>query len=567
MPGKKTDQREGISDAQAKRRKSWAELMQDTNKDLAFKMALVELEIDALKDPEDMLAERISRSEGNRRDAYLRKLKEWEQLNFETIVAEVARETGADPEQIANPETRTPEQQQAMHVASARRQLARHMMLLSSDFMIALDTLTSFKGQFEDIERIDEIKRLFLLYYFTTRPFRPSETGNFTNEKEQLIDQYKRFESYLYEYFHKHEKSEDDNFFLVLKGFIAKENPDDAKEIIENLNSTKEIIENLTSVLPDKYVIPNNKLSNTIAKEGIVDIGEITLRVSKKGAKNLIKTTCVLTYEGDNVKLSGRQTFTEYDRNVYNAVSSLYVYGDQMHVMTPAMVYRAMTGQRESENLSAKQIAAVTRSLDKMRFIRAQIDCTAELQSRNLKLDSQQINSGEIDTYLLAAEILKVNAGGQTVKAYRIIKTPILYEYSAAIKQVLTVPASMLDVKELSELRDEDGKHKTVITSRSLPNTESRIQIKGYLIRRIEGMKGKNALNNPVISLYDYKKDEETHRGLYSVAGKPKAKRTEQQRIRDDAEKMLSYWTAIGYIKGYELRTEGKKITGYKIIL
>lgn len=47
---------------------------------------------------------------------------------------------------------------------------------------------------------------------------------------------------------------------------------------------------------------------------GIIDIGRITLEESRRGAKKLVETTCILTYEGDNVHLSGRQPFTEYDR-------------------------------------------------------------------------------------------------------------------------------------------------------------------------------------------------------------------------------------------------------------
>lgn len=314
-------------------------------------------------------------------------------------------------------------------------------------------------------------------------------------------------------------------------------------------------IEQLKSVLPKKHVMPNNKLANVMTM-GIIDIGEITLEESKKGAKKRIETTCVLTYEGDKVKLTGRQSFTEYDRNVYNAVASLYVYGDPSHIVTPAMVYRTMTGLTDAEKPTAGQLAAVARSLDKMRFIRARIDCTEELKMRHITLNSQQINNGEIDTSLLMAEAVKVKAGGQTVKAYHILKVPILYEYAAAVKQVLTVSASTLDIKELNP----DGS-----VGARLPNTESRILIKGYLIRRIEGMKGKNKLNNPVIALYDYQRDGETHYGLYSITGKVDPTREEMRRIREDAEKMLAYWKATGYITDYEVQTQGKKITGFKI--
>ena len=295
-------------------------------------------------------------------------------------------------------------------------------------------------------------------------------------------------------------------------------------------------IEQLKSVLPKKHVMPNNKLANVMTM-GIIDIGEITLEESKKGAKK-------------------RQSFTEYDRNVYNAVASLYVYGDPSHIVTPAMVYRAMTGLTDAEKPTAGQLAAVARSLDKMRFIRARIDCTEELKMRHITLNSQQINNGEIDTSLLMAEAVKVKAGGQTVKAYHILKVPILYEYAAAVKQVLTVSASTLDIKELNP----DGS-----AGARLPNTESRILIKGYLIRRIEGMKGKNKLNNPVVALYDYQRDGETHYGLYSITGKVDPTREEMRRIREDAEKMLAYWKATGYITDYEVQTQGKKITGFKI--
>lgn len=318
----------------------------------------------------------------------------------------------------------------------------------------------------------------------------------------------------------------------------------------------------LNSILPKNHVIPNNKLANIMVR-GIVGIGKITLEESRRGAKKPVETTCMLTYEGDKVHLSGRQPFTEYDRNVYNAVVSLYVHGDQSHVFTPAMVYRAMTGLTNNEKPTPGQLEAVTRSLDNMRFIRVQIDCTAELQARRITLNSQQINGGEIDTYLLTADVITVQTGGQTVRAYHIIKTPILYEYAAAANQVLTLPASVLDIKEISE-STVDGAKKLTIGAR-LPNTETRILIKGYLLRRIEGMKGKNGLNNPVIALCDYARDGETHKGLYSIAGKPDAKNLEAKRIRTDVEKMLAYWAATGYIKSFEAKTKGRKITGYII--
>ena len=555
MPDKKP-----VDQAKAESLRKWAEVMQDPRNDLLHKISHVLLDVDLMKDVEDAISSRITDSTSEAaRDMWHKILDRYERGHFASLVKEVADQTGADPAQIADKDTRTAEQQQALLEASARRQIARMDKFFESDYMKVVRALDEVDSLFDEPADPDVIgvKESFILYYFTTRPdIRPSEAGQFTQaDKEALIAQYKRFEAFIVKYFDGVERANaarDGEWTAALEAFIAAENPADAQEIIEHL----------TSVLPEKYVVPNNKLANTMTR-GIIDIGRITLEESRRGAKKLVETTCILTYEGDNVHLSGRQPFTEYDRNVYNAVSSLYVYGDQSHVVTPAMVYRAMTGLTDSEKPTAGQLAAVTRSLDKMRFIRARIDCTEELKMRRITLNSKQINGGEIDTYLLTADAIKVQAGGQTVRAYRIIKTPILYEYAAAVKQVLTLPASVLDVKEISEMT-VDGAKKLTIGAR-LPNTESRILIKGYLIRRIEGMKGKNGLSNPVISLYDYQRDGETHQGLYSIAGKPDADRKEMQRIREDAEKMLAYWAATGYIKAFEAQTERKKITGYKI--
>lgn len=555
MPDKKP-----VDQAKAESLRKWAEVMQDPRNDLLHKISHVLLDVDLMKDVEDAISSRITVSTDEAaRDMWHKILDRYERGHFASLVKEVADQTGADPAQIADKDTRTAEQQQALLEASARRQIARMDKFFESDYMKVVRALDEVDSLFDEPADPDVIgvKESFILYYFTTRPdIRPSEAGQFTQaDKEKLIEQYKRFEAFIVKYFDGVERANaarDGEGTAALEAFIAAENPADAQEIIEHL----------TSVLPEKYVVPNNKLANTMTR-GIIDIGRITLEESRRGAKKLVETTCILTYEGDNVHLSGRQPFTEYDRNVYNAVSSLYVYGDQSHVVTPAMVYRAMTGLTDSEKPTAGQLAAVTRSLDKMRFIRARIDCTEELKMRRITLNSKQINGGEIDTYLLTADAIKVQAGGQTVRAYRIIKTPILYEYAAAVKQVLTLPASVLDVKEISEMT-VDGAKKLTIGAR-LPNTESRILIKGYLIRRIEGMKGKNGLSNPVISLYDYERDGETHQGLYSIAGKADAKDLEAKRIRTDVEKMLAYWQATGYIKAFEAQTQHRKITGYKI--
>ena len=99
------------------------------------------------------------------------------------------------------------------------------------------------------------------------------------------------------------------------------------------------------AIVPKRMVVPNHKLVNSLTRATRTpeDAIQIVLEVSKRGAKNKVTATCVLSYEGDNVKISGRQPFSEYDRNVYNAVVSLYVAGNR--VITSDMVWRTMTGK------------------------------------------------------------------------------------------------------------------------------------------------------------------------------------------------------------------------------
>ena len=304
---------------------------------------------------------------------------------------------------------------------------------------------------------------------------------------------------------------------------------------IELADEVRAALPQLSSIIPQKHVMPNNKLANSLTKD-IIDAGAIDLVVSGRG-KTEITTRCILSYEGDNVKLSGRQPCTEYDRNVADAVTSLFLYGDPSHIITPATVYRAMIHSTGTETPSPQTLGAVTRSLDKSRFVRVQIDCTQELLRRNASLNGEQITGGKVDTYLLPLEKIEVMAGGKRVTAYKILKTPVLYDYARLTKQVLTVPAKLLDVPNAS-------------------NTEQRISIKGYLLRRITVMKGKTQQSNRIL----FEK-------IWDAAGKPDPSPKEAQRIREYTFTVLDYWKKERYIKGYKAIKEGKTYTAVEIQL
>ena len=332
----------------------------------------------------------------------------------------------------------------------------------------------------------------------------------------------------------------------AVKGGPYKEYVEQVKREWEGSSSTPREPPALRAIIPAKHLIPSSKLANSITDEEIFEEA-MQLIVSPKKNKKEITIHCSLTYEGDNVKISSRRPFTEYDRQVCDAVTSIFEYGDSSHIITPAMVYRAMVNATETETPSQQAIDAVTQSLDKMRFIRVIVDCSEELKWRGLNLDGDQITKGEIDTYLLAMEKVNIIAGGQEVKGYHILRTPILYAYSKHLNQVSTVPAMLLDVK------DKTGK--------TISNTEKRIAIKGYLLRRISAMKGSKGQ-----TLSNHITYSSVNAAISEIDTTPPSK-VEARRRRDYINDVLSYWTREGWIKGHTMTKKGKEYTGVEILI
>ncbi len=544
----------------------------DDEPDTARRMALIEIVMDMLKDPEDAM---ISHN------APVEMYRQWSDAHYSRLVSIVAQQTGADPEQIADKEKRTPEQDRALIEAAGRIQIARLQSVLKSNYHAALQTINAYcleqaeqdiYAPLRDEYMPDALQKVELvnaplaaaLYYFATNTgVDPRAQANLTDDnKAEIIAIFNRMDAFYKEHRDTlHSEQE------LARAFIDAEspNPTIARETLEQLNTL--------AVVPKQHVAPNHKLVNMLSRATKTpeDIVEITIGVSKKGAKKDITATCVLSYEGDNVKISGRQPFTEFDRNVYNAVVSLFVAGNRY--FTVDMVWRAMTGKTAHEQATPAQQGAITKSLDKMRFMRAQIDCSEEFKMRRISVDGLTARGG-YDDNLLHLAITWVSAGKNTIRAYEILTAPVLYQYSTAVKQVISAPIGLLDVKKL----DKSGKP----TTRSLEYTERRVIIKGYLMRRIEGMKGKNSLNNRCIAFLDYTKGGAAHEGLYTIAGSPelsqpmpegltdteKTKRKNDARqIREDAAAILDYWKATAYIKGYSIYKEKGVYAGFEIAI
>lgn len=352
------------------------------------------------------------------------------------------------------------------------------------------------------------------------------------------------------------------------------------KETAEAAAEVLKALPRLQSIAPKKHTIPNNALANSL-QHGVIGSGENArtgdLTVGHKG-KQEITTLVSVNYTPETGVTIKSTNYTEFDRQVQNAVVSLWLYGDESHIITPAMVARAMTGKNDSSTPSAQFLGAITKSIEKQRRIDAEIDATEEITSY-LKSKGKPVPAGTTfhwRDFLLSVRMLDVKNGKQKVTAYFIKDAPVLLQYAELTGQLLTVKASLLDVKEIDKLT---GKASTV----SIPNTDSRIAIKGYLLRRVEVIKHdrkaaaealrkyndrrKHNAELPAKQLEDFTKQKPVilFESVFAETGISTTDRKQTMKYREYAFAVMDYWKAEGYIDGYHQQKKtgkGNPVTG-----
>ena len=306
----------------------------------------------------------------------------------------------------------------------------------------------------------------------------------------------------------------------------------------------------LVASTPQNYYMPNNKLAKQMTQD-IVDGGVLDLVVSNRKAKREITTRCLLTYEGDRVKLEGKRPFTEFKRTLYNGIVSLFVDGDESHIMTPAMIYRAANGITDGTDPSAGMKAAITRAVNEMRFITAEIDFTDEAKMYRSDIDNCHVK----DTILDVRE-LSVTISGKPYTAFYVKQTPLLYEYAQLSKQIASLQPHLLDVRQVP--KDKKGNiQRGKQPGGRISNNDRRMAVKSYLLRHIYDMQHNPRLDRSIIfsSMYDEIATESDK----AFTAK------EQRNIREYVPQVLDYWTHQNFIAGYEPVKGGNKIRGYAI--
>lgn len=302
-------------------------------------------------------------------------------------------------------------------------------------------------------------------------------------------------------------------------------------------------IKKAVSINPETEYINNCKIARVISQTE--DPFRKNLHVATLTGKKTALSIVQLTADYQELLES---SITFLDCIVMDAVYTIYLSGSD--IFTPEMVLRVVTGNMEIDVTPHKR-DMVCSILEKLSSVRICIDCTEEMLARKVIRKGLRYS---LESYLLPLEKVQVMAGNhlKVMEAYRLIKKPVLYEYTEKVGQFITFPTVLLDTKK-----------------KGLSDTVEVIQIKRYLIQRIEQMHHDNKLNSKKISYYWRDSKTGKERGLLPTMGfkrqdfSDKEWRKLKSRIHRSVQKILSYFVEIGYIAGYSIDYEGRqKIKG-----
>lgn len=288
------------------------------------------------------------------------------------------------------------------------------------------------------------------------------------------------------------------------------------------------------TVKPRTQIDPNSKLANKIT---LLANGEtVNLDVSGPQEKKAVNTVVTLEYEGEGIELA--KPMTQYDREVHNAVTTLWKAGNTS--FTARQVWHTLTDTDTKKPPSTEQVARIEESIDKQRFTRAVVDFTEEARGRELTLDGESVTSYKIDAYMLNAEKHTIEtANGRTVEGYTITRPPVLYQHASIFGQVVTYPMRYLKA-----------------AGRVGQNSEENIVIRKYLLRRIGMAKGRGHASKRI-----------KYSSVYEKAGIAEPDKKQRKRINDFVISCLEALAKEGAIKGFTEYKEGRARAGVDLIV
>lgn len=302
---------------------------------------------------------------------------------------------------------------------------------------------------------------------------------------------------------------------LFKKLFDNQVDVDDVIQIsFDDMESQGSKSENVVTFRPREYVKTGDRISSDIVQG--FEKGAAEYRVNKKtptGPEPIV-TRVSFAYKNVDIfapKDGGDKGFTSLDKEVHDAVVSLYAAGNK--VFSPAMVYRTMAGKSDGAFVPQEKLREIIASIHKCMSSIITIDASEEASIYGLEAIYSQ--------NLIYAKSVTLKTKGWEVSAFMLLDEPVLYKYAKLKRQVFSVPLRVLD---------------------SPPSkTNDIIVLQGYLVRIVESLRRPGSKQSPVV----------LYQTLYELLDCQAAPKQKLQRVRDNVKTVLNYWVEIGYIAGF----------------
>lgn len=288
----------------------------------------------------------------------------------------------------------------------------------------------------------------------------------------------------------------------------------------------------VNTIYPVNFLSPTDKVSSLAFNNDLTGTQIQPLAMERRGSKKRITTLASIDFDKLNgaVQIKSRKELTAYDREVHDAIITLFVDGGNEYI-TPQMIYQVMTGNPDAY-LERKQTEAISESITKCMYSRLIIDASEEAKAYGF-------DSYKYDGSLISGERVTATLNGTVAECLRILRKPVLYEYAEKKNQI-----GRFDIKLLNS---------------PINKTEEIITLQGYLYRRILSMRGSN-LSKTIV--YDT-----VYNQIDVKAASPGALRKKKSKVRDQVKTILDYWKQEQFILGYAENKRGTTIYSVTIRL
>jgi len=305
--------------------------------------------------------------------------------------------------------------------------------------------------------------------------------------------------------------------------------PNSRQTQLQMMNDT----DSIQSHYPSYMVSPEDRISsmlfsNSLSSEPQQVTIDSLLSIHAHESDTAIASINFEALEGISISNNGK--LSNYDKEVYKAVCSLYAEGKNQYI-TLQMIYRTMTANANAK-ITQSSVERITETIDRARSLQLTV------QAPNVKTTKGE-EGLTLKAKLLEGRIVSKTINGKTVDfVLKISETPILFQYASSVDRVSRINAEILNTP--------------------INKTDNNLVLQGFLSSRIDIMKRDSNASNIIFykDAYSYVLSEN------EVDDK---KRT--LKIRNNAKTILKYWKEKNHILNYSEFKEGHFCAGLRIIV